>query len=67
LEHAGNAIAFGGDPQRAIIDFRKHLGWYTKGLPDGRELRTKLFRTTSLSDVKALLESYLQTYTGVHS
>ena len=66
LEHAGNAIAFGGDPQRAIVDFRKHLGWYTKGLPDGRELRTKLFQTKSLSEVKTLLGNYLQAYEGVH-
>lgn len=62
LKHARNAIAFGGDPQRAIIDFRKHLGWYTKGLPDGRELRTKLFHSASLSDVKHLLDDYLQCY-----
>ncbi|HIA74681.1 MAG TPA: tRNA dihydrouridine synthase DusB [Gemmatimonadetes bacterium] len=65
LEHAQNAIMFGGEPQRAIIDFRKHLGWYTKGLPDGRELRTELFRSKSLSDVKTLLQDYLQGYEKV--
>lgn len=58
LEHARNAIAFESDPDRAIIDFRKHLGWYTKGLPDGRRLRTELFQTTSLDQVEALLEGY---------
>jgi len=62
LKHAENAIAFGGDPQRAIIDFRKHLGWYTKGLPDGRELRTKLFHTKSLPDVNEILDDYLRSY-----
>lgn len=58
LEHARNAIAFESDPGRAIIDFRKHLGWYTKGLPDGRRLRTELFQSTSLQDVERLLEGY---------
>ena len=58
LEHARNAIAFETDPERAIIDFRKHLGWYTKGLPDGRRLRTELFRSTRLEEVERLLEGY---------
>lgn len=58
LEHARNAIAFEADRDRAIIDFRKHLGWYTKGLPDGRRLRTELFQTTSLEEVEELLEAY---------
>ena len=58
LEHARNAIAFERNPDRAIIDFRKHLGWYTKGLPDGRRLRTELFQSNSLDDVERLLEGY---------
>ena len=58
LEHARNAIAFETSPDRAIIDFRKHLGWYTKGLPDGRRLRTELFQSTTLEDVESLLERY---------
>ena len=59
LEHAKNAIAFERNPERAIIDFRKHLGWYTKGLPDGRQLRTELFQASNLEDVEILLEGYL--------
>jgi nifR3 family TIM-barrel protein len=58
LEHARNAIAFESNPDRAIIDFRKHLGWYTKGLPDGRRLRTELFQSTTLQDVEELLQGY---------
>ena len=59
LEHARNAIAFERNPERAIIDFRKHLGWYTKGLPDGRKLRTELFHVETLEEAEALLEAYL--------
>jgi nifR3 family TIM-barrel protein len=58
LEHARNAIEFERNPERAIIDFRKHLGWYTKGLPDGRRLRTELFQSTTLGDVEGRLEGY---------
>jgi len=58
LEHARNAIEFENDSKRAIIDFRKHLGWYTKGLPDGRRLRTELFQATSLEDVEEMLARY---------
>jgi len=60
LEHARNAIAYETNPDRAIIDFRKHLGWYTKGLPDGRRLRTELFQAETLQDVERMLSGYLE-------
>lgn len=62
LEHAENAIAFGGSPERAVLEFRKHLGWYTHGLPDGRELRQALFQVTELAGIRDLLEGYLERY-----
>ena len=43
-----------------MIDFRKHLGWYTKGLPEGRRLRTELFQVRSLDEVETLLRGYLE-------
>lgn len=58
LEHARNAIAFETDEARAIRDFRKHLGWYTKGLPDGRRLREQLHGVARLADAERLLASY---------
>ena len=59
LRHAENAEAFKGDPEKAAREFRKHLGWYTRGLPDGKALRAKLFQTTSLEEIRGLLETYL--------
>ncbi len=59
LEHARNSIAFGGDEERAMLEFRKHLGWYTRGLPEGRALRQELFQVTSLAETEARLEEYL--------
>jgi len=60
LEHARNSIEFGGDEARAILEFRKHLGWYTKGLPDGRKLREELFQVCSLNDAETILERYAE-------
>jgi nifR3 family TIM-barrel protein len=59
LEHARNAIAFEADETAAMRDFRKHLGWYTKGLPSGKLLREELFRVSRLAEAEALLERYL--------
>lgn len=58
LEHAENAIAFEADEELAMIEFRKHLGWYTKGLPDGKALRQQLFQVRRLEEAKAILEAY---------
>ena len=58
LEHARNAIEFERDEERAMRDFRKHLGWYTKGLPDGRRLREQLHGVMRLADAERLLASY---------
>jgi tRNA-dihydrouridine synthase len=58
LEHARIAIEFERDEKLAMVEFRKHLGWYTKGLPDGRILRQQLFGVSSLEEAEELLESY---------
>jgi len=62
LEHARNAIAFEHNAERAVIEFRKHLGWYTKGLPSGRELRQELFQVETMEDMEHRLQSYLDRY-----
>jgi len=64
LEQARNEIRYEENPKKSLIDFRKHLGWYTKGLPGGRALRTQLFQITSLDEVEALLEAYLARHIG---
>ena len=59
LRHARNAIEWGTDARLATIEFRKHLGWYTKGLPGGNRLRQELFTVNSLGDMERLLQGYL--------
>jgi tRNA-dihydrouridine synthase B len=58
IEHARLAIAWETDEEKAMVEFRKHLGWYTKGLPNGRTLRTELFAVTRLDEAERLLEGY---------
>ena len=57
-EHARLAIAHERDEVKAMIEFRKHLGWYTKGLPNGRVLRQELFEVTRLEEADELLRRY---------
>jgi nifR3 family TIM-barrel protein len=59
LAHARHAIDFGRDEEQAMLEFRKHLGWYTKGLPDGKTLRQELFTVTRIEQAEQLLEEYL--------
>ncbi|MEU7109331.1 tRNA dihydrouridine synthase DusB [Streptomyces sp. NPDC046215] len=41
--------------ERGVIDFRKHVAWYTKGFSVGSELRKKLAISSSLDEMGALL------------
>lgn len=59
LEHARLTLAVEGDRPQAAREFRKHLGWYTRGLAGSAALRERLQQVDSLSDVEALFASYL--------
>lgn len=59
LEHARMAEDFEIDPRGAAIEFRKHLGWYVKGVPGSADLRRQLHAVTSLSQVEDVFAEYL--------
>jgi len=42
--------------EQGIIEMRKHLCWYVHGLPNAREMRQKLVRVKTLTEVKDVLE-----------
>lgn len=44
-----------GDEARGVIDFRKHVAWYTKGFSVGSELRQRLAIASSLAELRGLL------------
>ncbi len=60
VEHAHMAAAYEADPRGAAIEFRKHLGWYVKGLPGSADLRRKLHAVNSLDEVEGIFAEYLQ-------
>ena len=59
LEHARLALRVQGDTRKTVLEFRKHLGWYTKGLPGAAELRQRLFQVESMAEAAALFAAYL--------
>jgi tRNA-dihydrouridine synthase B len=59
LDHAKMANDYEPDRKGAALEFRKHLGWYCKGLPGSAELRKRLHAVTSLSEVEGIFADYL--------
>ncbi|MFJ8475873.1 tRNA dihydrouridine synthase DusB [Kitasatospora sp. NPDC094011] len=52
-----------GDEARGVIDFRKHVAWYTKGFSVGSELRVRLANSSSLAELAGTLALVEQTQT----
>jgi len=59
LEHARLSLRLQGDTRKTALEFRKHLGWYTKGLRDGSELRQRLFAIESMGEAERIFAEYL--------
>ncbi len=57
--HAKLVVETQGDSRRTALEFRKHLGWYTRGLPGSAELRGRLHRIESMAEIDAILRDYL--------
>ncbi|MFC9233710.1 tRNA dihydrouridine synthase DusB [Streptomyces decoyicus] len=55
LRHATLLGEWIGDEARGVVDFRKHVAWYTKGFSIGSEMRRSLAVTSSLDELDALL------------
>ncbi len=59
LRHARMAADYEPDRRGAAIEFRKHLGWYAKGLPGSATLRQRLHAVESLDEVEGIFGDYL--------
>ena len=44
----------------ALLEIRTHAAYYLKGLPQGKELKVKIFKTTSKEEIIELLDKYLE-------
>ena len=69
LSHVRLVQEYEIDPAGAALEFRKHLGWYVKGLPNSAELRKVLHQVRDFSEVEGIFERYLNhasDYTATH-
>jgi len=57
--HARLQVAIQGDTRRTAIEFRKHLGWYVRGLPSAADLRRRLHQVESMGEVERIFQEYL--------
>jgi nifR3 family TIM-barrel protein len=55
LRHAELLGEWIGDESRGVVDFRKHVAWYTKGFSVGSETRVRLANASSLAELAGLL------------
>jgi len=62
LDHARMVQAYEPDPEGAAIEFRKHLGWYVKGLPNSADLRRRLHAVNDFAEVEGIFTEYLAAY-----
>jgi nifR3 family TIM-barrel protein len=60
LEHARFVQAYEPDPRGAAIEFRKHLGWYVKGLTHSAMLRQRLHHIDSFDEIEGIFADYLE-------
>ena len=60
LDHARLALRLQGDERKTVMEFRKHLGWYTRGLPASAHLRERLFQVESMAEAEAIFREYLE-------
>jgi tRNA-dihydrouridine synthase B len=65
LEHARLALRLQGDSRKTVVEFRKHFGWYTKGLHGSSELRGRLFQVESMAEAEEIFGEYLSPVAGV--
>jgi tRNA-dihydrouridine synthase B len=57
--HARLQVEIQGDDRRTAVEFRKHLGWYVKGLPGASQLRRQLHQVESMAEIERIFQEYL--------
>ena len=60
LEHARLALRIQGDTRKTALEFRKHFGWYTRGVPGASALRERLFQIESMAEAEQIFARYLE-------
>ncbi|MDL2258930.1 tRNA dihydrouridine synthase DusB [Eubacteriales bacterium OttesenSCG-928-K08] len=56
LRHARAQLAYKGE--HGLIEMRKHIAWYVRGLPKSAQLRTKINECRTLDELESLLMQF---------
>ncbi len=59
LAHFESHLAFCADERRAVHQFRKHLGWYCRGLVGAAAFRSEAMRIEPAKELFAAIDRYL--------
>ncbi len=59
LRHARLQLELQGDDRQTALEFRKHLGWYVRGLHGAAELRRRLQQIESMAEIERVFQAYL--------
>ncbi|MDZ7341948.1 MAG: tRNA dihydrouridine synthase DusB [candidate division KSB1 bacterium] len=59
LHHLEDCASVRGE-MIAVYEMRKHLAWYTHGLPGSTQLRARLFQLKTIVAIKELLQEYFR-------
>ena len=58
LHHATLQQEIQGNSRRAAVEFRKHLGWYVRGMPGAADLRRQLHEIESMDQIHEIFGRY---------
>lgn len=61
LEHFADHVEFREDPRAAVRQFRKHVGWYAKGLVGASAFRARAMELESVVEVRRALDEFFST------
>lgn len=67
LHHARMVQDYETDALGAALEFRKHLGWYVKGLPGSADLRKQLHQVRDFAEVEGIFARYLEEYEAIRA
>lgn len=59
IRHLDLAIELKGE-RAAVLEMRKHLAWYLKGLPHTAHLKESIFKAKTRAEITCLFEEYLR-------
>ncbi len=58
MHHATLQFEIQGDSRRTAVEFRKHLGWYIRGMPGAADLRRRLHEIESMGQIREIFDEY---------